>query len=164
MTWNRKRRKESLLNVVNEIDLPAAAAAASWCCLINKYFGRSSPAIISFCVNRRSGDVAWIDKRATWGTTGMVSSELAEIQSKNRNRNKEKMICECGVDYGYGWVWLDKNSISVSYSCDGLGFAAFAVCCCCCCAGRRQHFRSYTSGKSKISKIRLTFVVVDHWR
>lgn len=35
----------------------------SWC-LMSKYLGRSSPAIISFCVKRRSGDVACIDNSA----------------------------------------------------------------------------------------------------
>lgn len=56
------------------INLPADNVAfvppddtESWCCLMSKYFGRSSPAIISFWVKRRSGDVAWIDKSAMCG-------------------------------------------------------------------------------------------------
>lgn len=42
----------------------------SWC-LMSKYLGRSSPAIISFCVKRRSGDVACIDNNAICGRAVM---------------------------------------------------------------------------------------------
>lgn len=52
---------------------------------MSKYFGRSSPAIISFCVNRRSGDVAWIDNSAMCGGK-------AENQTREKKNTNEKSI------------------------------------------------------------------------
>lgn len=78
--------------VFRRICLFLPASLASWCCLTSKYFGRSSPAIISFCVNRRSGDVAWIDSNATWGKTGIVSSTVVETKSIETKIRKKKKI------------------------------------------------------------------------
>lgn len=50
------------------LKLPGSAGGVAFSdscgCFDNTYLGRSSPAIISFWVKRRSGDVACIDNRA----------------------------------------------------------------------------------------------------
>lgn len=49
---------------------------------MDKYFGLSSPAIISFWVIRRSGDVVVIGTKATRGASiGEVSSEHGDSHS-----------------------------------------------------------------------------------
>lgn len=61
---------------------------ASCNCFMSKYFGRSSPAIISFCdVIRRSGELVWIGTKATCGTSSVVfSSEHGETHSVRKKR------------------------------------------------------------------------------
>lgn len=56
--------------------LPAAAAAAGLYCDCSTYLGRSSPAMISFCVMRRSGELVCNGNNATAGTPIGVSSSL----------------------------------------------------------------------------------------
>lgn len=55
--------------------------SGSWC-FMDKYFGLSSPAIISFWVIRRSGDAVCIGTKATRGASiGEVSSEHGDSHS-----------------------------------------------------------------------------------
>lgn len=75
------------------------ADTESWCCLMSKYFGRSSPAIISFCVNRRSGDVAWIDNSAICGKAEKkhkkhTSREKKELSIKFNLQNNFSLISD----------------------------------------------------------------------
>lgn len=58
---------------------------------MDKYFGLSSPAIISFWVIRRSGDVVFIGTNATRGASiGDVSSEHGDSHSRIKQKEKKK--------------------------------------------------------------------------
>lgn len=81
---------------------------------MSKYFGRSSPAIISFCdVIRRSGELVWIGTKATCGTSSVVfSSEHGEIHSVKKRKKKNvvkngkciKKIFINGMDFE-AYIW-----------------------------------------------------------
>lgn len=87
--WNNNIVRMIEKNKKRKLILPAAAFSCS--CLISKYLGRSSPAMISFWVTiRRSGELVCIGTRATCGMLSGVSSVGVAHSVENRQKMKEK--------------------------------------------------------------------------